>query len=45
MEVYRVRVALPQGGFVDVEIRAQSPHYARQIAESQYGLGSFRGFV
>lgn len=45
MNNYRVRVRLPNGSFVDIDIQAQSPGYARQIAEAQYGAGSFRGFV
>lgn len=45
MDTYNIRVRLPQGGFVEVQIRAISPTYARQIAEAQYGAGSFCGFV
>lgn len=45
MSEYIVRVRLPNGGFTEVSIRARSPGYARQLAESQYGAGSFLGFI
>lgn len=45
MSDYVLRVRLPNGSFTEVTIRARSPGFARQIAESQYGPGSFLGFI
>ena len=37
MNTYEVRVRMPNGGFVDVRIMADSQYHARQLAEAQYG--------
>jgi hypothetical protein len=43
MTNYTVRVRLANGSYVDVRIQAESPTYARQIAEAQYGAGAVCG--
>lgn len=45
MNKFKVRVRLANGSFTTVTVEAQSPAYARQIVESQYGSGSFLGFL
>ena len=45
MTEYILRVRLPNGSFTEVSIRARSPGYAKQLAEAQYGAGSFMGFI
>jgi len=37
MNTYEVRVRMPNGGFVDVRIMADTQYHAQQIAEAQYG--------
>ncbi len=45
MNTYTLRVRLPNGMITEVQISAISGGVARQIAEAQYGSGSFLGFL
>ena len=45
MSTYTMRVRVSEGMYVAVAVQAQSPTFAKQMVEAQYGPGSCVGFL
>lgn len=44
-KVFKILVRLPSGTTTKVTVEATAPGIAKQMVESQYGVGSFAGFI
>jgi hypothetical protein len=45
MNTYRIQVRLSNGMVTETAVQAISPAIARAMVESQYGAGSFLGYL